>query len=56
MTKDRKKIDLGKGLYAGQQVSDMHQHKNRPAVLSRLQSAYLLESQKRGSSSKPVEQ
>lgn len=44
-----RKIDFGKCLRAGQEVSDMHQHRNRPVVLISLQSAYLLKGQKRSS-------
>lgn len=40
--RERKKTDFRKGLHAGQQVSDIHQHKNRPAVLISLQLGYLL--------------
>lgn len=44
-----RKIDFRKGLQGGQQVNDMQQHKNRPAVLISLQSACLLKGQKRDS-------
>lgn len=49
VARERKKTDFSKSSQAGQQVSDLHQRKNRPAVLNSLQSAYLLKGQNRSS-------